>query len=93
MHIVVFLLLWLHVQFCGGDIFVIQMMLSVDMLNIKEATRHGGLGAFLSPSMSVKDRFSVCPLIMLNACLALSWPDKPFRPQSRVAQLRPGPGK
>ena len=35
MHIVVFLLLWLHVQFCGGDIFVIQMMLSIDMLNIK----------------------------------------------------------
>ena len=35
MHIVLSLLLWLHIQFCGGDIFVIQMMFSVDMLNTK----------------------------------------------------------
>ena len=35
MHIVVFLLLWLHVQFCGGDIFMMQMMFSIDMLNTK----------------------------------------------------------
>ena len=35
MHIVISLLLWLHVQFCGGDIFVMQMMFSVDMLNTK----------------------------------------------------------
>ena len=26
---------WLHVQFCGGDIFVIQMMFSVNMVNTK----------------------------------------------------------
>ena len=44
----------------------------------REATRHGGLGAYLSPSVSVKDRFTVRPHVMLNACLALSWPDKPF---------------
>jgi len=35
MHIVVSLLLWLHVQFCGGDVFVMQIMFSVDMLNTK----------------------------------------------------------
>ena len=46
------------------------------------------LGVDLSPSMSVKDRFAVCPHIMLNACLSLSWPDNSFRPQSRVAQFR-----
>jgi hypothetical protein len=33
------------------------------------------LGVDLSPSMSVKDRFAVCPLIILNACLSLSWPN------------------
>ena len=26
---------WLHVQFYGGDIFVLQMMFYVDMLNTK----------------------------------------------------------
>ena len=41
--------------------------------------------------MLVKDRFAVCPDVMLNACLALSWPDKSFRPQSRVAQFRLAP--
>ena len=35
MHIVVSLLLWLHVQFCAGDIFVMLMIFSVDMLNRK----------------------------------------------------------
>ena len=59
----------------------------------REATRHGGLDAYLSMSMSVKDRFAVRPHVMLNACLALSWLDKSFRPQSRVAQLRLGPSK
>jgi len=44
----------------------------------REATRHGGLGAYLSPYMSNKDRFAVRPHVMLNACLALSWPDKSF---------------
>ena len=37
------------------------------------------LGVELSPSMLVKDRFTVRPHVMLNACLALSWPDKSFR--------------
>ena len=59
----------------------------------REAIRHGGLGAYLSLSMSVKDRFAVCPHVMLNACLALSWPDKSFQLQSQVAHLKPGPGK
>ena len=44
----------------------------------REATRHRGLGAYLSPSMSIKDRFTVRPNVMLNACLALGWPDKSF---------------
>ena len=30
------------------------------------------LGVDLSPSMSFKDRFAVCPHVMLNACLSLS---------------------
>ena len=51
------------------------------------------LGVDLSPSMSVKDRFAVRPHVILNACLALSWPDKSFRPRSQVAQFRLGPGK
>jgi hypothetical protein len=36
------------------------------------------LGAYLSPSVSVKDRFIVRPHVILNACLSLSWPDKSF---------------
>ena len=47
------------------------------------------LGVNLSSSMSFKDRFTVRPHVMLNACLSLSWPDNSFRPRSRVAQLRP----
>ena len=43
-----------------------------------EATRHGGLSAYLFLSVSVKDRFVVRPHVMLKACLALSWPDKSF---------------
>ena len=35
MHIVLSLLLWLHVQFCGGDIFMMQMIFSIDMPNTK----------------------------------------------------------
>ena len=30
-------------------------------------------GVNLSPSMSFKDRYAVRPLVMLNACLTLSW--------------------
>jgi hypothetical protein len=37
----------------------------------REATRHGGLGAYLSQPVSVNDRFAVRPHVMLNACLAL----------------------
>ena len=51
------------------------------------------LGAYLSPSVSVKDRFAVRPHVMLNACLALSWPDPMIRSQSRVAQIRLDPDK
>ena len=51
------------------------------------------MGVDLSPSMSVQDRFAIRPHVMLNACLSLSWPDNPFRPRSRVAQLRPGAKK
>ena len=38
------------------------------------------LGAYLSPSVSIKDRFTVRPHVMLNSCLALSWPDLVIRP-------------
>jgi hypothetical protein len=38
------------------------------------------LGAYLSSFVSVKDRFAIRPHVILNACLALSWPDKSFRP-------------
>ena len=41
-------------------------------------------------SVPIKDRVVGGPLVILNACLSLSWPDNSFRPQSRVAQLRPG---
>ena len=46
------------------------------------------LGVDLSPSISVKDQFAVCPHVMLNTCLSLSWLDNSFQPRSRVAQLR-----
>ena len=46
----------------------------------REAIRHGGLSAYLSLSMSVKDQFAARPHVMLNTCLSLSWPDKSFRP-------------
>ena len=55
---------------------------------IVEATRQGGLGVDLCPSMLVKDRFAVRPHVMLNTCLSLSWPDNSFRPRSRVARRR-----
>ena len=51
------------------------------------------LGDYLSPSVSIKDRFAVRPHVMLNTCLALSWLDLMIRPQRRVAQFRPGPDK
>ena len=51
------------------------------------------LGAYLSPSISINDRFVVCPQVMLSACLALSWSDLMIRPRSQLAQFRPGPDK
>jgi hypothetical protein len=36
----------------------------------------GFWGAISFPSMSVKDRSLLVPLIMLNACLTFSWPNK-----------------
>ena len=41
------------------------------------------------PSVPIKDRIVGGPLVILNACLSLSWLDNLFQPQSRVAQLRP----
>jgi hypothetical protein len=41
-------------------------------------------------SVLIKDQIVEGPLVMLNACLSLSWLDKSFQPRSRVAQLRPG---
>ena len=38
------------------------------------------LGVYLSLSKSFKDRFAVCPYVMLNACLSLSWLDNSFQP-------------
>ena len=38
------------------------------------------LAVDISPSVSFKDRYAVRPLVMLNACLTFSWPDKSFRP-------------
>ena len=35
MHIVVSLMLWLHVSFCGGHNFVMQMMFYVIVVNTK----------------------------------------------------------
>ena len=32
------------------------------------------------PSMPIKDRIVGGPLVILNACLSLSWPDNSFRP-------------
>ena len=51
------------------------------------------LGAYLSPSVSIKDRFVVRPHVMLNACLALNWLDLVIQSRSRVAQFRPDPDK
>ena len=47
-------------------------------------------GIVVIPSVSFKDQPLEVHLVMLNACLSHSWPDKSFRPRSRVAQLRPG---
>jgi len=46
------------------------------------------LGVNLSPSVSFKERYAVRPLVMSNACLTLSWPDKSLRPRSLRVYLR-----
>ena len=46
------------------------------------------LGVNLSLSVSFKDRYAARPLVMLNACLTLSWPDKSFRLRSLRVQLK-----
>jgi hypothetical protein len=51
------------------------------------------LGVDLSLSVSINDRFLEHFLVILNACLSLSWPGLSARPRIRVAQLRSGVGK
>ena len=51
------------------------------------------LGAYLSPSVLIKDQFTVRPHVILNACLALSWPDLMIQPRSQVAQFSSGSDK
>jgi hypothetical protein len=41
-----------------------------------KATRQGSGGTISFPSVLVKDRSLLVPLIMLNACRTLSWPNK-----------------
>ena len=40
------------------------------------------LGVDLSPTVSFKDQYTVRPLVLLNACLTLSWPNKSFQLRS-----------
>ena len=75
---------------CHGNNHVLMNKKETGRDYDREATRHGGLGAYLYPSVSVKDQFAIRPHVMLNACLALNWLDKSFRPRSLVARLRPG---
>ena len=42
------------------------------------------LGAYLSPSVSIKDRFIVRPHVMLNTCLALSVAEPPKKSGPRA---------
>ena len=45
----------------------------------------GFLGAVSFPSVSIKDRSLLVPLVMLNACLTFSWPNKvPFDREASV---------
>jgi hypothetical protein len=48
-----------------------------------EATRQGSGVLLVYPSVSVKDRSLLIPLVMLNTCLIFSWPNKvPFDRES-----------
>ena len=52
------------------------------------------LGAYLSPSMLVKDRFAIRPHVMLNACLSLSWPSSSIQAGSLGSEsAHPGGSK
>jgi hypothetical protein len=43
-----------------------------------------GFWTIVIPSVSVKDRSLLVPLVMLNACLTFSWPNKvPFDRKAR----------
>jgi hypothetical protein len=40
----------------------------------------GGVVTIVIPSVLIKDQIVEGPLVILNACLSLSWLDKSFRP-------------
>jgi hypothetical protein len=50
----------------------------------------GFWGARSFSSVSVKDRSLLVPLVMLNACLTFSWPNKVHSTIKLVALFRPG---
>jgi hypothetical protein len=50
----------------------------------------GFWGASSFPSVSVKDRSLFVPLVMLNACLTFSWPNKVPLTAKLVALFGPG---
>ena len=54
------------------------------------ATRHGGLGCESIPVYVIYGPIRCTSSGHVERILTLSWPDKSFRPRSRVAQLRPG---
>ena len=62
----------------NNDVLIIN--LRPDRMTIVQQQGMEVLGVNLSLSVSFKDRYAVRPLVMLNACLTLSWPDKSFRP-------------
>ena len=64
----------------------------VSKLRLGRILYTNGVGlAMLIPSVSIKDRTVGGTSVEIERCLSLSWPDNSFRPQNRVAQLRPGP--
>ena len=58
-----------------GDNQVLKINLRPGGMTIVQQQGMEVLGVNLSPSMSFKDRYAVRPLVMLNACLTLSWPE------------------
>jgi hypothetical protein len=55
-----------------------------------EATRQGFWGAVSFPSVSIKDRSLLVPLVMLNACLIFSWPNKVLFDREASDMIRAG---